>query len=212
VPRPPAIIRARPCPAHAAVTVWEEEPGLGNPPGIAQPGGYRPPTEVDDHHMAGSDTGSALITGGAAVVGALVGGGISWLANWTTTRRSSEEARDERRRTAYVAFLAGAEELNRLVTTAQPGIFTLSGSGLDFREELTATLGPIDRAYVAVSLVGPKTADQTAEKVRSQAWVTVDLLRKSKLGDPVGRQLGEIESYQGLCDEFADLARKILDS
>jgi hypothetical protein len=102
------------------------------------------------------------------VVGSLVGGGISWLANWTTTRRTSKEARDERRRTAYAAFLAAAEELGRLMTTARVGAGFISGPSL--QKDLAAMIGPIDRTQVAIALVGPQTVQQAADDVRRKAW------------------------------------------
>jgi hypothetical protein len=156
--------------------------------------------------MAAADTGSAIVSGGAAIVGALVGGGIGWLATWTTARRSRKQAREDRQRNAYVVFIAAADELTRLMKGGPP-----TGDPLTVTPELRTILAAIERAYAAVTLAGPQDASRAAENVRTKAWEIFHWWRRHNKDKYNRAELAtEVNIYIGLCEIFTKAARDTL--
>ena len=124
-------------------------------------------------HMAVADTTVALIGGGAAVLGALIGGVSGWATAAATARREHKEARDERRRDAYAALIIAVDRLDR--TWRAPA--TLDAAAVSAMRPVTGqAVAAIQRCYVAVLLTGSRRAQEAAGLVRTSAWELHDRL------------------------------------
>jgi hypothetical protein len=160
--------------------------------------------------MPGTDMVPALITGGAVVVGVLVGGTVTAVTTWTTIRRSRKDTRDDRRRAAYAAFIGAQEELRRVLDaweTADP-----LPTADEFAPAIAQTVNSVDRAFVAVTLAGPPKAQGRADEVRGKAWGVYNAIyRPEGLGQPVLPKLGErVSDYIDACDRFTQTASEVL--
>lgn len=158
--------------------------------------------------MTARDLGPEIVSGSTAIVGALVGGGIGWLASWTAARRSSQEARDDRRRNAYSSFIAAADELTRLM---KGGPATGEGPPA-VTPELRTVLAAIERACAGVTLIGPQDTGRAAENVRAKAWEIFHWWRRlpNKRKYDVAKLSAEVNIYIGLCEIFIKAARDTL--
>jgi gas vesicle protein len=166
---------------------------------------------MEDHTMSGSDSVPILITGGAAIVGALAGGAIGWLSAWTAMHRSGKDSRDDRRRAAYAAFIAAQEELRRILLaweTVEPPPAAESRFG----PAVAQTVSSVDRAFVAVVLAGPRKAKDHADDVRDQAWGVYNVIYLPEgPGRPADPKLGKrVDGYIAACDVFSRTASEVL--
>ena len=153
----------------------------------------------------------ALVTGGAAIVGALAGGAIVGLTTWTGGRTSRKDTRDDRRRAAYAAFIGAQEELRRVLEaweTVDPQLIPDSRAG----PAIAQAVGSVDRAFVAVTLAGPLKAQHSADDVRGKAWGVYNVLyRPEGPGQPVLPKLSDrISDYTGACEQFTQTATEVL--
>jgi hypothetical protein len=102
-----------------------------------------------------------LITGSAALGGAVIGGGFSWLASW-------------------------------------------AGQFPDYQDEVMPQIEAVDRAYVAVLLVGPESVRLAAEAVRKTAWAIYETSWELRPG--AGTVSGRQADYTIACKKFAETA------
>jgi gas vesicle protein len=166
---------------------------------------------MEDHTMSGSDTVPVLITGGAAIAGALAGGAIGGFSTWAGIHRSGKDSRDDRRRAAYAAFIAAQEELRRILLawrTAEPS----PAPDARFGPAIAQAVGSVDRAFVAVVLAGPRKAKDHADDVRDQAWGVYNVIyRPEGTGQSADPKLGKrVEKYIDACDAFSRTASEVL--
>lgn len=154
-----------------------------------------------------------LATTALGAVLAVGGGGI---AQWAGNRRSDSRGRDERRHAAYAEFIAAADELTRMMrswypTKGYPSFrlrrWPLPHQTIEFRQTLAAILGNIDRAAVAVTLAGPRTAAEAAGAVRAKGW---EMFRWWLRSGPHQELRALDNEYVALCDTFTAVARAIL--
>ena len=123
--------------------------------------------------MSPSETGN-LITAGAALGGAIIGGGFTLLANLGSERRQRADARNERRRDAYTDFIRALQELSRLLSRhrAEPdGEYEPS---FTFSDELEPDVAGIEQARIAVLLAGPDDVASLADQVQAAAHQLLD--------------------------------------
>ena len=163
--------------------------------------------------MAATDTSTAIITGAAAVIGTALGGGISWLSGWGATRRARADARAERRRAAYAAFIAAQNELTRVVFAWKTAENTPAPDAR-FGDAIAQAVGAVDRATVAITLAGPTKAAASASDVREKAWAIYYALHGPSRGQ-TGPEVFSILNQRGreLTDagtQFTETARSIL--
>jgi hypothetical protein len=161
--------------------------------------------------MPGTDVVPYFITGGGVVVGAVTGGLICALSSRAALRSSRKDARDNRRRDAYTAFIGAQEELTRVVfdrETAGPPPESDSVWG----PAIAQAVGSVDRALVAVLLAGPSEAQERARDVRDRASdIYRAIYRPAEPGEPVVPGLGpRMKRYAEACDQFTQTASKIL--
>jgi hypothetical protein len=161
--------------------------------------------------MSGTDVVPYFITGGGVVVGAITGGLIGALSSRTAIRASRKDARDNRRRDAYTAFIGAQEELTRAVfdwETADPPPESDSLWG----PAIAQAVGSVDRALVAVLLAGPSEAQERARGVRDRASdIYRAIYRPAEPGEPVMPELGaRMKRYAEACDQFTQTASKVL--
>src|SRR5215831_6610982 len=161
--------------------------------------------------MSGTDMVPALITGGAVVVGALAGGTISGLSTWASSRQSRKDARDDRRRTAYAAFIGAQEELRRVVLAWQIADLPPAPDST-FGRAIAKAVGSVDRAFVAVTLAGPQKAQDDADDVRGKAWGVYNVIyRPESPGQPGMPKFTErVGDYIDACDQFTQTASEVL--
>jgi len=161
--------------------------------------------------MSGTDMVPALITGGAVLVGALAGGTISGLSTWASSRQSRKDARDDRRRTAYAAFIGAQEELRRVVLAWQTADLPPAPDST-FGRAIAKAVGSVDRAFVAVTLAGPQKAQDDADDVRGKAWGVYNVIYGPEgSGQPVLPKVDErIGDYVGTCEQFSRTASEVL--
>ncbi len=151
----------------------------------------------------------ALITGSAAFAGVIVGGAITSLSSWTTSRRQREDARNERRRGAYAAFIGTAEELTRLLI-AHDTMENPPAPDSRFGDNLARAVGAIDRAYVGVLLVGPEKGRTGADELRQKAWQVLGWARRPEPGTRIEELAALAAEYATACEVFARIARDVL--
>src|SRR5262245_3029607 len=161
--------------------------------------------------MSGTDMVPALITGGAVLVGALAGGTISGLSTWVSSRQSRKDARDDRRRTAYAAFIGAQEELRRVVLAWQTADLPPAPDGT-FGRTIAKAVGSVDRAFVAVTLAGPQKAQDDADDVRAEPCALyAGISGPERSGQPVLPKVDErIADYVGTCEQFSRTAPEVL--
>jgi hypothetical protein len=152
-------------------------------------------------HMAASDTTVALIGGGAAVLGALIGGVSGWATAATTARRARREARDARRGEAYEAFIIAVDRLERTWRTpATPDDAAATRATGPLTGQAVAA---VQRCYVAVLLAGSRRAQEAAGLARTSAWELYD-----RLYPPGGQpQAVSDPSLNDLVDAFSNDGR-----
>ena len=168
--------------------------------------------------MSGTDMVPALITGGAVVVGALAGGTISGMSTWASSRQSRKDARDDRRRSAYAAFIGAQEELRRVVLAWQAADLPPTAADLPstpdgtFGRAIAKAVGSVDRAFVTVTLAGPQKARDDADDVRGKAWGVYNVIYGPEgSGEPVLTKVDErISDYIDTCEQFSRTASEVL--
>jgi hypothetical protein len=153
----------------------------------------------------------SIITAGAVVVGA----GLGWLGNWTASRRSSADKRDERRRDAYGAFIEAAEELTRLLAIYRT-VENPPAPDSTVGDNVARYVGSVSRAYVTVLLAGPRQAKEAAQEVNQRAWVLLAFLHgygtpRNMPRDAMTELEDHLEAYISACDEFTAFAEKTVD-
>jgi hypothetical protein len=119
-------------------------------------------------HMAVADTTVALIGGGAAVLGALIGGVSGWATAAAAVRRTRKEARDARRREAYEAFIIAVDQLDR--TWRAPTTLDDAAATSAMGPLISQAVAAVQRCYVAVLLTGSRRAQEAAGLARTSAW------------------------------------------
>jgi hypothetical protein len=161
--------------------------------------------------MSGTDMVPALVTGGAVVVGALAGGTISGMSSWVSSRQSRKDARDDRRRSAYAAFIGAQEELRRVVLAWQSADLPPTPDGT-FGRAIAKAVGSVDRAFVAVTLAGPQKAQDDADDVRGKAWGVYNVMNDPEgSGQLVLPKVDErISDYIDTCEQFSRTASEVL--
>lgn len=123
----------------------------------------------------------------------------------------TKDARDDRRRAAYAAFIATQEELRRVILawkTADPP----AAADSQFGPAVAQAVGSVDRAFVAVTLAGPEKAQDHADDVRGKAWGVYNVIyRPESPGQPVMPKFAErVGDYIDACDQFAQTASEVL--
>jgi hypothetical protein len=156
-------------------------------------------------HMAVADTTVALIGGGAAILGAVIGGVSGWATAAATARRERKEARDARRGEAYAALIIAVDRLDR--TWRAPATLDDTAAASAMGPLTGQAVAAIQRCYVAVLLTGSRRAQEAAGLVRTSAWELQDRLY------PPGRQTQPVSgsSLKDLLDAFTADGRAFVE-
>src|SRR5690349_1366897 len=150
----------------------------------------------------------AWIGAGGVVIGAAVGALSGWASAAIGSSRARRDARNDRRRAAYAAFLGALDEIL--------GIYSLSSSWQEFatrldidpefRESFSQALGPVNRTCVDVILVGSPRAYKAVEGIEGARWRAVNGLK-----DLQGHDLpNAMRVFTSVRANFTTLARKEL--
>jgi hypothetical protein len=119
--------------------------------------------------MTTSASTVAWIGAGGVIVGAAVGAFASWITAVVTSRHAATEARDDRRRAAYSAFLGALDEI--LALYLGPGDF---GERLDtdptLARDVRQALSSIAHTTVAVLLSGSPEAREAVQDIDHARW------------------------------------------
>jgi hypothetical protein len=107
-----------------------------------------------------------------ALGGVLAAGG-GWLSQWAGSRNSDKRMREERRHSAYGAFIAASKELPVLAQEAHIADIEEQRRWLD---EVITLARTITRTCVDVTLAGPLGAAEAADAVQRKAWQLVSTL------------------------------------
>jgi hypothetical protein len=144
----------------------------------------------------------AWIGAGGVIVGAAVGAFSGWLTAAVTGRRAAREARDERRREAYAAFLGALDEILSLYLKAK-----------DFSEQLKddpgfaplarQALSSIAHTSVSVLLAGSEDARAAVHGIEDARWALYGLLKTPDDLEGLSARLQQIAVLQ---KTFGDLA------
>jgi hypothetical protein len=126
-----------------------------------------------------------------------------WGAAALTGRRQRKDARDDRRRTAYITFIAAGEELRRLMV-AHTTMEKPPTPDSTFGENLSAAVGAVDRAYIPVDLAAPKKVRTAALEAQQSAWGLYAWVYDQKnpgpttpgeVGALVGKYIGDLDAF-----------------
>jgi hypothetical protein len=150
----------------------------------------------------------ALIGAGGIVVGAAVGAFASWVTAVVISTRAAEEARDERRRGAYGAFLRALDELLSLYLTSEDFGQQLKDDP-DLAPLARQALSSIAHTSVAVLLAGSAQAGVAAKGIEDARWGLFRMLKNPD--DPEGHSSQWLQQIADLQKSFGDLAKKELD-
>jgi hypothetical protein len=101
-------------------------------------------------------------------LGGLLAAGGGWLSQWAGSRGSEKRVREERRHSAYGAFIAASKELPVLAQEAYNSADTEEQR--PWLDEVTTLARTITRTFVDVTLAGPRGATEAAEAVQRKAW------------------------------------------
>lgn len=146
--------------------------------------------------------GDWLPLGTTALGGVLaVGGGA--VVQWAGSRRTHRDALAERRRVAYVEFLAAANEFARILATALEA-HTAYGRAAD-------AIGAVERAQAMVVLAGPDEAVRASAGVRLKVWELMNLLERPSAPTHDVVELVN-RSYWATVDQFVKVARQVVSS
>jgi len=151
----------------------------------------------------------AVITGSAAFGGVIVGSGVAWLSNWASSRRQQTDARNERRRAAYVMLIDAAGELSRLLLANA----IMNGSAApdpNLVEKVARAADLVDRAYGGVLLVGPDKAQASAWEMAHEARQVLDQLSNPRPDLSVKDLALPDAQYTKACRRFVRIAREVL--
>lgn len=160
------------------------------------------------------DAGIAAI--GGALAGALATLGAAFVTGWVQREGArisvQAEYRNELRqprREAYREFISAATQLSSATASE---VLALDENLLNGALRLG---GPIDKAWLDISLLGPKRALANATQVRRHAFAAIDLLYTWKIwlsngaGGPEDDRRGEVLSQQ--LDNLAVLLSKSVE-
>jgi hypothetical protein len=125
--------------------------------------------------MTTSASTVAWIGAGGVILGAVVGALASWVTAVVTSQRAAREARDDRRRIAYSAFISALDEI--LALYLRPGDFGQQlANNPAFAEGIRQALSSIGHTSVAVLLAGSPRARSAVEGIDSARWAVVAAL------------------------------------
>jgi hypothetical protein len=151
----------------------------------------------------------AWIGAGGVVIGAIVGALSGWASAVIASKHTRSDARTDRRRDAYAAFIGAVDQILSLLLAPDP-VYDAPADRLEhdpaFAESLSQTLGSIDHAYVSVAMVGSKAAQKALEEVQGTRWRFLGALR-----DPEHKDLIPLVSvFAGRSSEIIEIARSEL--
>jgi len=158
--------------------------------------------------MTTSASTVAWIGAGGVIVGAAVGAFASWITAVMISRHAAREARDDRRRAAYSAFLGALDEI--LALYLRPGDF---GQQLDtdpaLAQSVRQALSSIAHTSVAVLLAGSPKARNAVQGIDHARWEIAAALITS---DPTYRErlFPLMQQFVGVKTEITDLGREEL--
>jgi hypothetical protein len=156
--------------------------------------------------MTTSASTVAWIGAGGVIVGAAVSAFASWITTVVTSRHTATEARDDRRRAAYSAFLGALDEI--LALCLGPGDF---GQQLDtdpvLAQGVRQALSSIAHTSVAVLLSGSPEAREAVQGIDHARWGVV-----AALIDPAqrGKLYPLMQQFVDVKTEITDLGREEL--
>jgi hypothetical protein len=140
-------------------------------------------------------------------LGGLLAAGGGWLSQWAGSRGSEKRVREERRHSAYGAFIAASKELPVLAQEAYNSADTEEQR--PWLDEVTTLARTITRTSVDVTLAGPRGATEAAEAVQRKAWKIVSILDPRMGADDEEFDV-ELDKYLSRCVQFEAVAQATL--
>jgi hypothetical protein len=151
----------------------------------------------------------AWIGAGGVIVGAAVGAFASWITAAVTSQHAAVEARDDRRRAAYSAFLGALDEILALYFR-YPGpdhFLQQLDTDPELAQSVRQALSSIAHASVAVLLAGSPEARNAVQGIDQARWgfaaAFIDPAQRKKLSSL-------ITQFIDVKTEITDLSRKEL--
>jgi len=135
-------------------------------------------------------------------LGGLIAAGGGWLAQWASSRNSDKRIREERRHSAYGAFIAASKELPVLAREANVADTEEERRWLD---EVITLARAITRTCVDVTLAGPLSAAEAADAVQRKAWQIVSTL-DPRMGADDEDFDAVLNEYRSRCNQFDAVA------
>jgi hypothetical protein len=148
----------------------------------------------------------AWIGTGGVVVGAVVSALASWLTAVVISTRAAGEARSERRRGAYGAFLGSLDEILSLYLTPEDFGRQLKEDP-DFAPLARKALSSISRTSVGVVLTGSEEARTAVKGIENARWGLYAILKKP---DDLAGLSSLLQQIAELQVSFGDLAKEEL--
>ena len=134
-------------------------------------------------------------------LGGLLAAGGGWLSQLVSSRNSDKRIREERRHSAYGAFIAASKELPVLAREAYIADTEEQRRPLD---EVITLARTITRTCVDVTLAGPLGAE-AADAVQRKAWQIVSTLDPRMGAEDEDFEV-ELDQYLSRCVQFDAVA------
>jgi hypothetical protein len=146
----------------------------------------------------------------AAAINIAIGAALAWGGATFTQRRSRKDARADRRRAAYAAFILTCDHLSRAwdaAETLQPEYQAQNMGGVT-----GDALRQIQEVYVTVLLTGSSTAREKANTARNAAWNLNLCLRGDTLARATPKTLFDLlELFNDAASAFLTAAQAEAD-
>jgi hypothetical protein len=157
--------------------------------------------------MAADTSTVAWIGAGGVIVGAAVGAVSGWASAAIGSSQARRDARDDRRRAAYAAFLGALDEILGIYTLLPWDKFEARlDNDPEFHRSFSEALGSVNRTCAGVILVGSREAHKEVEGIEGARWRAVN-----GLWDRQGDDLPDaMRVFADVSANFVDLARKEL--
>jgi hypothetical protein len=139
-------------------------------------------------------------------LGGLLAAGGGWLSQWASSHNSDKRIREERRHSAYGAFIAASKELPVLAQEAHIADIEEQRRWLD---EVITLARTITRTCVDVTLAGPLGVTEAADAVQRKAWQMVSTLDPRMGADDEDFDV-ELDEYLSRCVQFDAVAQATL--
>jgi hypothetical protein len=154
-------------------------------------------------HMTTSDSTVAWIGAGGVIIGAAVGAIASWITAAVTSRHAAMNARDDRRRAAYLAFLGALDEILALFLTAGNFEQELDANPA-FADSVRQASSSIASTSVAVLLAGSQRARNVVKGIENARWGVLGALIDPTRRENLGQFMQQFANVQAEIANIAD--------